>query len=292
MTPEESPPEQASVRVRRLDDRLGLAVLRAGLSARTLVTYARDHVTVRTPSRPTFADGNTLDVMATPTEAEIPQWIARFERTVAATGARHVRLRWEDVAGSNPDRTLIAAFAEPGFTVTSRTVALLDDLTSAPAPADVSISPVAAPSRQPGAANDRRWYAATVLYRYAHGEELDDFREHDARAAEWSIEVQRELAAAQRATVWVAMRYGVPVARCTLAHDRQGLAVVEDVITHPVHRRAGIATGLVQRAVHEHLARDPAARIGVAHPPRHAAERFFAGLGFREHATVFTAHRP
>jgi hypothetical protein len=64
--------------LRRLDERLGLAVSRAGTSPRTLVTYARDHVSVRTPSRPDFRDGNTIDLEAVPAPGGLAAWVDRF----------------------------------------------------------------------------------------------------------------------------------------------------------------------------------------------------------------------
>ena len=283
--------DAAGVHVRRVDDRLGLAVLRVGLSGRTLVTYARDHVTVRTPSRPDFADGNTLDIVAPPAPSDIADWVARFGSTIAVMGAAHVRVRWEGAVGASVPEELADACAREGLSLSTRRVALLDRLPETPVSDDLELSEVAAPSLQQGAANDRRWHAATVLYRYALGRGPEDYRAYDEAASRWSVDVQRELASAQRARVWVAVRHGVPVARCTVTHDRQGLAAVQDVITHPVHRGRGVATALVERAVRRHLAQDPGARVGIAHHPETPQQRFVSGLGFRWHATVFTAHR-
>ncbi|MEX0650420.1 MAG: hypothetical protein WD186_00120, partial [Actinomycetota bacterium] len=81
-------------KLRRLDERLGLAVSRAGMSPRTLVTYARDHVSVRTPSRPDFRDGNTIDLEAVPAPADLVAWTGRFAETIGTFGATHVQLRW------------------------------------------------------------------------------------------------------------------------------------------------------------------------------------------------------
>jgi GNAT superfamily N-acetyltransferase len=87
------------------------------------------------------------------------------------------------------------------------------------------------------------------------------------------------------------MRHGAPVGRLTVAHDRQGLAVVEDVIVHPVHRRLGIASALTHTAVARHLAERPGSRVGLGAEPAGPADHLSRRLGFRPHATVWTALR-
>jgi hypothetical protein len=139
---------------------------------------------------------------------------------------------------------------------------------------------------------DRRWHAATVLYRYESGDDPEDWREVDEGFVAWSVDVQRELTTDGRAQVWLAMRHGGPVGRLTLAHDRQGLAVIEDVIVHPVHRRLGHRV-----RVDGHTAVDPPPRGASRQPDRHRGrarqpgDRLYRRLGFRPHATVWTALR-
>jgi GNAT superfamily N-acetyltransferase len=287
--------EQAEVR--RLEDRLGLAVVRASLSGRSLVTYARDHVTVRTPSRPDFRDGNTLDLLGPPAPEDLARWLARFEETTGRLGATHVQLRWETPldpdtppTAPSPDPALAAAVHELGFTLTPISVLLLDDLV-APQAAPAELLAVEAPSAVPGGPVDRRWHAATVLYRYETGEDPDAWREVDEDFVAWAVDVQRELTTDGRALVWLAMRHGGPVGRLTLAHDRQGLAVVEDVIVHPVHRRLGIASALTHTAVAAHLDDHPGSRVGIGADPDGPADHLYRRLGFRPHATVWTALR-
>lgn len=287
----------------RRDDRLGLAVARAGLSGRTLVTYARDHVTVRTPSRPGLSAGNTLDLLTEPEPHELAAWVERFRTTVAALGADTPQLRFEvaaaDDEGEGEDRAvqlpepLLAAADALGLEVRATSVLLLappDELQppSGSLGGGAELVPIAPPAAVPGGAVDRRWHAATVLYRYAEGDTPDDWRRVDQAAIAWSVEVQRELATAGRAQVWLALRHGTPVGRLTVLHDRQGLAVVEDLIVHPVHRGLGIATALLARALGTHLAADPGTRVGVGCVPGSAAERIGQRLGLRPHATIWT----
>jgi GNAT superfamily N-acetyltransferase len=283
--------------IRRVDDRLGLAVERASLSARTLVTYARDHVTVRTPSRPDFRAGNTLDLVVPPVPDDLARWADRFAETTGSLGVPHVQIRWETPLPGEappeppaPDPDLAAAAADLGFSVSAVTILSLDQL-SAPAAAPAELVAVEAPSAVPGGAVDRRWHAATVLYRYGSGDAPDAWREVDEGFVAWSVDVQRELAADGRAQVWLAMRHGGPVGRLTVAHDRQGLAVIEDVIVHPVHRRLGVASALTHAAITRHLEEHPGSRIGIGADPGSSADHLYRRLGFRPHATVWTALR-
>ena len=285
--------------VQRVDDRLGLAVLRASLSGRTLVTYARDHVAVRTPSRPDFLDGNCLDLLATPDPDALAGWQQRFTETVGRLGAGRLHLRFEQPAagpaGDAPPRLepeLAAALSAHGLEVRPVTVLLLDALGTEPASVAAELRPVEPPGFGPTAPVDRRWYASTVLYRYAAGETPDDWRGADEDVVAWSVDVQRELAAAGRAQVWIAMRHGAPVARLTLIHDRQGLAVLEDVVVHPVHRRRGLAASLTHRALDAHLRAWPGTRVGVAAEPGSAGDQLTRRLGFAAHATVWAALAP
>jgi len=285
--------------IRRLDSGLGLAVLRAGLSGVTLVTYTRDHVAVRTPSRPDYRDGNTLDLTGVPAPGDLDSYLARYTDTIGVLGASHVQLRWEEALPAEgagepkpPASSLAAAVAAEGLELAPVTVLLLDRLATVTPTPGAALAPVPVPTEEAGGAVDRRWHASSVLYRYAVGDTPDDWRSGaDDGFIAWSVEQQRELARAGRCQVWVASRHAIPVARCSLLHDRQGLAVVEDVVTHPAHRRRGIAVSLIHAAVAAHLEADPGARVGVAAQPGSAAEALYRRLGFRPHATVWTAYR-
>lgn len=292
--------ERGGARVRRLDERLGLAVTRASLSGRTLVTYARDHVSVRTPSRPDLRDGNTLDLVEAPAPDDLARWVARYGDTVARLGAPHVQVRWETPLGADdpvqaptPDPAIVAAAGELGLEVLPTTVLLLDRLAE-PSAVDAALASIAAPSVVAGATPpevERRWHASAVLLRYTAGDTPDDWREADEDLTAWMVDVERELAADGRATVWTAQRHGGPVARLTLTHDRQGLAVVDSVVVHPVHRRGGIASALTHAAVAAHLTTAPGGRVGLGAEPASSADRLYRRLGFRPHATVWTALR-
>jgi GNAT superfamily N-acetyltransferase len=291
--PRPSPAGRPRAEVRRVDERLGLAVSRLPLSARSLVNYTRDHVAVRTPSRPDDETGNTLDLLAPPRPEEVGRWVDRFVETAGRVGARRVSLRWEEPLAPDtaspppPDPAVVAAAAEQDLRVDTSVVLLLDRLAEAPpAPAElVAVEPPA--GDRP--ATDRLWHAATVLYRYASGTTPQDWRDVDDGLVAWKIEVQRELAAAGRVQVWLALRHGGPAARLTLLHDRQGLAGIHDLVVHPVQRRSGIGAALVHAAITAHLRQHPTDRVGVEVAPGSPAERLARRLGMRGHATVRSA---
>lgn len=283
--------------VRRVERKLGLAVDRASLSDRTLTTYARDHVSVRTPSRPDFRDGNTLDLVDVPDPDDLPRWVDRFADTIAILGVRHVQVRWETPLAADapavapqPDPALAAACRGLGLELSSVTVLLLDQLV-APPTSDAELVRLAAPrtAEEPASTVERRWHASEVLSRYEHGDTPEQWRTVDADFAAWADEIRRELARSGRAEAWLAYRQGTPAGRLVLLHDRQGLATVEDVVVHPVHRRRGLAAALIHAAVTGHLAAHPTARVGIGAVPGSSAERLYRRLGFRPHATVWTA---
>ena len=281
--------------VRRIDDRLGLAAMRVALAPRTLVTYARDHVTVRTPSQPGFFAGNTIDLEAVPAAEDLAGWITRFEDTVGQMGVAHVQLRWERPPGEDAGIDQEAAKTH-GLALFAQHVWLIDadtfDAAHTIDPNNVQahVNALPAPGSAPSAdVAERQWHAATVLLRYLHGDHPDQWRAFDPEAVALTVDVQRELAAAGRTQVWVASRHGMPVGRVSLTHDRQGLATLSDLVVHPVHRRIGIGSVLLHRALRHHLDAVAGGRVAIYTDTLDAP--LFAQNGFGPHATVWTARR-
>lgn len=57
---------------------------------------------------------------------------------------------------------------------------------------------------------------------------------------------------AGRGHVVVGYRQQVPIARVAIWHDSGGLALVTDLVTHPLHRGGGVARGIVEVALAGH----------------------------------------
>lgn len=276
--------------VHRVDDRLGLAVERVPVSARTVVTYTRDHVVVRTPSHPNDTCANTLDLVGIPTVDALGVWVKRFADTIGMLGARTTRLRFEQPANENPPDAVLAWLKNERFTVRANTVYLKD----AGLPKGRVTGDIRQLEPQPQGADvlvDRMWFAADVVDKYRKGSVVNDYVPRDDTEYTESTAVLREHAVAQRARVFVAYRYGTPVGRIAATHDRQGLVVVHALVVHPVHRRAGIATALLATALAGYEQQSPKVRFGVSVPDGNAAHTLVEREDFLEHARVYTAER-
>jgi GNAT superfamily N-acetyltransferase len=282
--------------VRRRDDLVGLAVLRASLPPVTLVTSLPGAVLVRTPSRPDFHDGDVVDLEAAPAVDELDRWIGRAATQLAAIGAPLVRLRWQEALPPDappvppaPDPALAAALAARGMGVEPLTVLLLDALASVPPATGVEVlGPLPADGDD---ALHRRWHGVAVLQRFALGSSTEEWRAWDDGFGAWQHGVRRGLARIGRARAWLALRQGIPVGTVTMVDDGTGLCVVEDLVVHPAHRGRGIAGALEHAAIAAELEARPGARVAVVVEPGSTSDRLQRRLGLRPVATVWTAER-
>jgi GNAT superfamily N-acetyltransferase len=241
--------------------------MRTGFGPETLMTTASDHVALRTPTRPAFWPGNALHLLRTPTE--LAPWLDRFDRSVGQLpGVTRRVVSWEvDGVGERP------GVAVPDGAVVHHPVAMeLGTLADVDVADDLELV---------AASDDRHWAGAKVLY-------LQTDWEGDERHWRWLVGQQRAVVEAGRARVLVAYRYGIPVGRGALFHDRGGLALVDDVITHPLYRGQGVATALVHRLVADHLADHPDDRVVVVADRDEPAERVYRRLGFAAVSTVWS----
>ena len=282
--------DAATPSVRRLDDRMGLAVERVVVSARTVVTYTRDHVIVRTPSHPNDTKGNTLDLIGVPEVSSLPVWVKRFTDTIGMIGASTTRLRFEHPASEPAPEAMLAWLREQHFTLHTHTVYLKD---AAPPLGRVSGDIRLLGAEPPGTDQilDRMWFAADVLDKYRRGSEVSQYVPRDEQEYTESAEVLREHAVAQRARAFVAYRYGTPVGRIAATHDRQGLVVVHALVVHPVHRRNGIGTALLAAALAGYETQEPNVRFGVSVPTAGTVRTLVEHEQFVPHAVVYTAER-
>ncbi len=273
----------------RRDDGLALRALRVGVAPSALVVHLGTDVVVRTPSRPDHLDGNVVDLIAPPEPGQVPALLERVRRLMAPVGVAHVQVRFEQPVGAPLGAALRAALVDAGCHLGVERVLELQASVEVPGMA-LEVRRLALPST-PDAVTERRWHAAAVLDRYATGEDVPAWRTWDDEGAAWNRRRIRELASLGRADVWLASRQGMPVASLVVLRDLDGVAVVEDVVVHPAHRRRGIARTLLSAALaHQQQAR-PGERVLLAADPSGVALGLYTSLGFVGVADVWTAIR-
>ncbi len=277
------------------EEGVALRALRLTVAPRALVTRAGTDVVVRTPSRPDHHGGNVVDLLAPPAADAVPALVARVRRLLEPTGVARPHLRWErPVGAADPEveAALAVAGSPPEVTHVLRIPAPADRHADAGGPA-VARLPV--PGRDPGAddaATARRWHGAEVLQRYFEGDLPAAWRARATDGAAWAAWDRgrvRELAALGRADVWLATAQGVPVATLTVLRDGAGAAHLEDLVTHPVHRRRGVATALVTAAVAAEHAAAPGVVVTAEVVPDGPSAPLFARLGAVPVAEVVSA---
>lgn len=254
----------------------GLRAVRASLSPATLVATGPGHLVLQTAWRQDFREGNALHVDELVDPAGLDRWLQAFaERLGHLPGIEHVLVRWETDPGF-PDagayaEVMTAAAGDRGLELERLTVMELADGPRPMVPLTEGVEVVRA-------VRDEHWWGVRALGVSAFGEA--DFQT-------WSTERSREQAEHGRGAAWLAYRFGVPVATAGVWHDAAGVAVVDDVITHAVHRRLGIASHLVAVALSAHHDHRPDDRLFLLAEHGSDAERLYARLGFVAVGTVW-----
>ena len=265
-----------------MTSRLGLASERLGFGPATLQTVVHDHVALRTPTRPDHWPGNALHLFAPPDDLT-GAW-DRFDRTVGQLpGVARRVVGWE-TAGTDDDPQVTRPTGNAALLSTE--VAVLGPDASAPTrPVPDGVTVVAA-------STPAQWAGARVLY-------LQTDWDGDTPYWQWHVDQQRELVDAGAGVVLVAYQLGLPVGRAGLfvPHPAvqprvQDLAVVEDVITHPLYRGTGIASALVSAAVDLARRTRPSARVVVRSDPGSATAAWYARLGFSPISRTWAAVDP
>lgn len=278
----------------RRDDGLALRALRVGVHPEALVIHVGTDVVVRTPARPDHHEGNVVDVLAPPDAAEVGPRLEGVRRLMEPLGVGHLQLRYELAPGAADDADRVAAFIAAGCRSSERTVLTLDVASlpeERPSPvADVTIERLEGPDGDVIAS--RRWYAAAVLDRYAHGDDVAAWRAWDDEWGGWQRERIGALARSGRAEVWLAARHGMPVGTLTLVDDHDGLVVVDDVVVHPAHRRRGVARLLLSTALASLRTATPLERVALAVQPDSPGEALCVEAGFTAVGSVRAWLRP
>ncbi len=270
---------------------IGLAAERLGHGPAVMVTTASDHVALRTPTRPDHFSGNALHLHEPPTAVQ--PWLDRHRRTVGAIpGVDRAFVCWEvagDLAGTDPPA------AAPDDLPTDAGVELVSAMVWRPdlaeRPTDRVAALAAVDARDPddldirSGADDKVLSGSRALYLQAGwGTDVDYWRWHSAQ--------QLDLVVARRCDIWVAYVMGIPASRVSLMHDRHSLAIVEDVITHPLHRGRGLASALVVHALRQHLADHPDHGIVIRADADGSARHLYERLGFATVATDVSISHP
>lgn len=286
---------------------IGLAAERLGHGPDVLVTTASDHVALRTPSRPDHFSGNAIHLFAPP--PAVRPWLQRHAASIGQiSGVTGAFLCWEVDEDLAQDlvRDLaqdLSTDAEPPGAADRPPPHLADHLPG-DVPDDASIDLVSAMVWRPdladadagtrlealaalgvptppdirSGADEHVLAGARALYLQAGwGTDVDYWR--------WHVAQQLDLMVAGRCDVWVAYVQGIPAVRVSLMHDRAGLAIVEDVVTHPLHRGKGLASGIVVHAVTHHLAGHPGDTVVIRADASGPARRIYERLGFTTVAT-------
>jgi GNAT superfamily N-acetyltransferase len=277
-----------STGVTRREDGFALRALRVGVHPEALVMRVGTDVVVRTPVRPDHHDGNVTDLLVAPAADSIPGRIETAWRLMEPIGVRQVHLRYELGVDGPDDTQRVAALTGAGLRPTVRRVLTIDPAElpeQAPdTPTDVTLERLTDPADDVLA--ERRWYAASVLDRYAHGEDVDAWRAWDEQWGSWQRERIRALAGLRRAEVRLAARHSMPVASLTMLDDQDGMVVIDSIVTHPAHRRRGIARTLLRSALASLHGVDTLEHVAIATTPGSPAEALCTGVGFRPVADV------
>ncbi len=264
---------------------IGLAAERLGHGPDVLVTTASDHVALRTPTRPDHFSGNALHLYEPP--GAVGPWLTRHARTVGTIpGVERAVVAWEvphDLAGRDPRAAVPGDLPDGAGIDLVSTLVWRPDLDPADpgaragALADLDVRDPSALDIRSGA-DERVLAGARALYLQAGwGDDVAYWR--------WHVAQQLDLLVARRCDIWVAFVGGIPATRASLMHDRRGLAIVEDVVTHPLHRGKGLASAMVVHTIAHHLAGHPGHTITIRAEAAGAARRVWERLGFTTVAT-------
>lgn len=257
---------------------VGLASERLGFGPATLQTVVHDHVALRTPTRPAFWPGNALHLFAPPEDIDLAG--ERFDRSIGQLpGVRRRVVSWE-TPGTGDD---------PGVAVPDDVVLLSTEVGVLEPDAPLPGRPVPDGVTIVRADTPPHWAGAKVLY-------LQTDWEGDEPHWRWMVDQQRQLSERGAGAVLVAYQLGIPVGRAGLfvPHEgvqprESGLAVVEDVVVHPLYRGGGIASALVSAIADLARRLAPEVRVVVRSEPGSPTAAWYARLGFAPVSRTWTA---
>ena len=235
-----------------------------------------DCLVVRTPANPLFYWGNFLMLPQTPTDAELPHWLARFDTLVArrVPGVGHVSIGF---SSPPPAADALPGWRAAGFERHDATVLRLDAgrarTASAPSPGErgpVQVRPIDWAHEQ----------AALLDLQCSDtsGHAPDGWRRfRSAQLGRYAV-LQRQ-GHAEWFGLWCD---GVLAANCGLLMDgNQGR--FQMVLTHPQWRRRGLCRRLVHGVCHWAFARG-LSTLWMLADPQDVAIHIYRSLGFEDQA--------
>jgi ribosomal protein S18 acetylase RimI-like enzyme len=225
---------------------------------RTRVVERGRYRVIRTPTRPSYHEGNQLSLDAPPAASEVEAWLETCRRELADVAIARLLIQWEVPVG-----------VDLGPAERVRAVMTADAVRAVDAPEGVRLGEVAAD-------DDAGWRDLTALH-VADGAPMG---EAYAAFARTHMAAYRDLARAGLGVrAWGAWIGDAMVATC-LIHEAPDWLRVEEVITDAAYRRRGIAAALCSAAYAAGAARHPRARLLIVADADGDAERIYARLGF------------
>ncbi len=222
---------------------------------------------VRGPARPDVWDANHALAVSARTREEIEEVFSTCDALLPAT-ARHRQFHCDALT----PEAFVAYLEFAGFEARASVQMVLEGtLRVAPSRLEIRL-----------AESEADWQSHADLVRL----EALDAAERERRApyaASVSLGLARlRRAAAPEVRTWIARREGEDCGTFASWPGRDGVGVVEWLLTHPRHRRRGVATALVAHAVDDARARGAGpVVIGPDAGPYDVPRRLYAALGFR-----------
>ncbi len=226
-----------------------------------------DYLTVRTPTIPTFYWGNFLLFAHPPRQGDDVRWRELFSREIGDPPAvEHQAFGWDSPEG---ETGVISPFLALGF-VLNLDLVLTSSRPQPPArPAtSLHVRPLA---------SDADWAAAIDLQVLCREAGHDEAGHREFRTQ--SMDRYRRMSLAGRGDWYGAFSRNQLVASLGLFHQ-DGSGRFQSVITHPDHRRHGIASSMVYEAGCRAIAHYGLKTLVIVAEQDSSAARLYASVGF------------
>lgn len=244
-----------------------------------LVEERQGYLVVRTPDNPTYHWGNSLILRAAPKPGTWAHWLEVF--ATEHPGAGHVAIGIDDPT-ADPDPAEVVALGELGVQIERDLVLTAAALDSPGAVSGVEL-------RQVAVDEDAEWERLVEL------EMTDGIVGTPDAHREF---VRRRFAGHRRAIraghgLWCAAQLpdGTPVATLGIFEAGAGRARYQSVLTHPDHRRRGLAAALLRFAGNHAVTHLGASELVIVADPDGPAIGVYRRAGFADHTPQVALYR-